>query len=243
MWPCALSAHGVGEKGSKWSQHVDQPIEPSRWEDLRLMGTTTGIFDSARVLDHTLCRKREQEMEATLSRYWPSFYRSAFRHLGNVADAEDAVQDALLSAYKHLSQFKGDARISTWLTAIVINSARMQLRRRPRQPQVSLDEHNPEQESALSDLLPARGPSPEAECCKSELAGHVVQLAQQLPPTLRAAFQLRELNGLSIREMTHILGVAEGTVKARLARARAKLRQLMQKTLGVSTLARSLRHS
>lgn len=207
------------------------------------MGTTTAIVDREQVPD-CICRgERQREMEVTLSRYWPSFYRSAFRHLGNVADAEDAVQDALLSAYKHLSQFKGHAQISTWLTAIVINSARMQLRRRPRQPQVSLDEHNPEQGSALSDLLPAPGPSPEAECCKSELAGHVVQLAQQLSPTLRAAFQLRELNGLSIREMTHILGVAEGTVKARLARARAKLRQLMRKRLGVSTLARSLHRS
>ena len=81
-----------------------------------------------------------QEMQDVLSRCLPSFYRRAHRHLGNAADAEDAVQDALVSAYKHLDQFKGQAQMSTWLTAIVTNSALMQLRRRPRQTHLSLDE-------------------------------------------------------------------------------------------------------
>lgn len=206
------------------------------------MGTTTAIIDSGQVLDCISRGKREREMEATFSRHWPSFLRTALRYLGNAADAEDAVQDALLSAHKHLGQFRGQAQLSTWLTSIVTNSARMQLRRRRRQPHVSLDEHDPEQEGyALSDLLPDRGPNPEEECRKSELVEHALHLARQLSPTLHTAFQLRELNGLTIREMTGILGVAEGTVKARVARARAKLRRLMRKSLGVATLACSLR--
>ncbi len=201
------------------------------------MGTTVATVDSARVLD-CIPGERERQMEETLSRHWSSFYRTALRCLGNAADAEDAVQDALLSAHKHLKQFRGQAQLSTWLTAIVTNSARMKLRRRSRQPHVSLDEHFGEQESyALSDLLPHRGPSAEEDCCKSELAEHVLHLARQLSPTLRTAFQLRELSGLSIREMAHILGVAEGTVKARIARARAKLRWLMGKRIGAAALA------
>src|SRR6202158_4700498 len=60
----------------------------------------------------------------------PMFYKRAFRFLGDAADAEDAVQDALLSACKHFAQFRGEERISTWLTAIVTNAARVQLRRR-----------------------------------------------------------------------------------------------------------------
>src|SRR5271168_5415589 len=83
---------------------------------------------------------RTREMREGLSRCLPSFYRNAYRHLGNAADAEDAVQDALLSAYKHLDQFQGQAQMSTWLTAIVTNSARMKLRRRPRLTNLSLDE-------------------------------------------------------------------------------------------------------
>src|ERR1700720_2188824 len=114
------------------------------------MGPTTAIVDSTQRPDCGPCDKRE--MDVLLMRYGPRFYRSAFRYLGNAADAEDAVQDAMLSAYKHLSQFRQQARISTWLTAIVINSARMQLRRRPRQTHVYLDEHPDPGSYALSEL-------------------------------------------------------------------------------------------
>ena len=196
------------------------------------MGTTAATADSTRGPDRGPYDKQGRGIDDALLRYWPSFYRSAFRYLGNAADAEDAVQDALLSAHKHLGQFRGQARISTWLTAIVINSARMHLRKRPRQPQVPLDEHHPDHEGfALSELLPDRSPSPEELCRRNELAENVLQLAGQLSPTLRRTFQLRHLHGLSTRETADVLGVAEGTVKAQLARARAKLRLLMRKSL------------
>jgi RNA polymerase sigma-70 factor (ECF subfamily) len=197
------------------------------------METATAIIDSKLTPDWGSRDKLGREMDDALLRYRPSFYRIAFRRLGNAADAEDAVQDALLSAYKHLSQFRGQARISTWLAAIVINSARMQLRRRSRQPQVLLDEQNPEQEShALCDRLPDPGPTPEEACRGAELADHIHRLVRQLSPTLRRAFQLRELDGLTIRETANVLGVAEGTVKAQLARARTKLRLFMRKRIG-----------
>src|ERR1700687_621441 len=111
------------------------------------MGTTAAIIDSTLMTDRGARDNLGREINDALLRYRHVFYRSAFRYLGNAADAEDAVQDALLSAYKHIGQFRGQARISTWLSAIVINSALMQLRRRSRQPQVSLDEQNPEQKS------------------------------------------------------------------------------------------------
>ena len=171
-------------------------------------------------------------MQDVLSRYLPSFYRRAYRYLGNAADAEDAVQDALLSAYKHLDQFKGEAQMSTWLTAIVTNSARMHLRRRPRQIHVSLDEKSAEdQEYTVSDRLADARPSPEDECRKSELGTCLKQFVEQLSPPLRKAFQLRALDGLSTSEAARILGVPEGTVKAQLARARARLRRFMRQRL------------
>jgi RNA polymerase sigma-70 factor (ECF subfamily) len=74
--------------------------------------------------------ERAQEPDNAASRNLPMFYKRAFRFLGNGPDAEDAVQDALLSAGKHLGHFRGQAQLSTWLTAIVTNAARMQLRRR-----------------------------------------------------------------------------------------------------------------
>jgi RNA polymerase sigma-70 factor, ECF subfamily len=193
------------------------------------MGTTIATIDSAQTLDRTSFGNQDRDMTATLSRYLPSFSRYAFRYLGNIADAEDAVQDALLSAHKHVGQFRGEARMSTWLTAIVINSARMQLRRRPRQTHVSLDEHPDSESYAFSELLPEHRPGPEEQYLRSDLRENVLRLTRQLSPTLRTAFQLRYLDGLTIREMINILGVPEGTVKARLARARAKLRYLMRK--------------
>jgi RNA polymerase sigma-70 factor (ECF subfamily) len=196
------------------------------------MGTTIATINSTQMPGCTSFGEREQEMATVLSRYLPSFRRRAFQYLGNVADAEDAVQDALLSAYKHVDQFGGHARMSTWLTAIVINSARMHLRRRPRQTHVSLDEHLGPEGYTLSELLPHYGPSPEEQCRRSDLARNVLQLVQQLSPTLCTAFQLRHLQGLTIREIANTLEVAEGTVKARVARASAKLRSLMRKKVG-----------
>jgi RNA polymerase sigma-70 factor, ECF subfamily len=126
------------------------------------MGTTAAIIDSTLITDSGSRDKLGREMDDALLRFRSRSCRSSFRYLGNAADAEDAVRYALLSTYKHLSKFRGQARISTWLSAIVINSARMQLRRRSSQPHVPLDEQSPEQEShALCDRLPDRGPTPE----------------------------------------------------------------------------------
>jgi RNA polymerase sigma-70 factor, ECF subfamily len=172
---------------------------------------------------------RTREMEETLSRYLPSFRRTAGRYLRNAADAADAVQDALLSAYKHLDQFKGQSQMSTWLTAIVTNSARMQLRRRPRQSHLSLDEQiGDEQKYSVSERLPERGPTPEEECRTSELHRRLTDFVAELSPPLRNAFQLRALAGLTTSEAAQILGVADGTVKAQLARARAKLKRFLR---------------
>ena len=130
--------------------------------------------------------------------------------------------------------------MSTWLTAIVINSARMQLRRRPRHTHIPLEEGDRNNGVLpLVELLPDRGPSPEEQCRKSDLAENVMQLARHLSPPLLRAFQLRHLDGLTIDEMTEVLGVPEGTVKARIARARAKLRGLTRKTLGAGRRSRA----
>ncbi|HWO36712.1 MAG TPA: sigma-70 family RNA polymerase sigma factor, partial [Candidatus Acidoferrum sp.] len=86
----------------------------------------------------------------------------------------------------------------------------------------------------LSDLLAAGEPSPEDETRASELHRNLLRFVAQLSPPLRKAFQLRELDGLSTSEAAHVLGVADGTVKAQLARARAKLRRLMRRTLNAN---------
>jgi RNA polymerase sigma-70 factor (ECF subfamily) len=174
-----------------------------------------------------------QQLEQILSGGLHPLYRRAYRLLGNAADAEDAVQDALLAAYTHLHQFRGQSQVSTWLTSILLNCARLQLRRRPQHRPVSLDETTGELQSlSVSELLSDHRPNPEDEYRESELSAQLTQLHRQLSPTLRRTFQLRDVDGLSIRETAQILGVPIGTVKAQSARARKRLKELMRHTLG-----------
>jgi len=175
---------------------------------------------------------REQNLgnlEDAVSRYLPALYSRAYRYVDDPHDAEDAVQDALLSAYKHLDQFKGAARMTTWLTSIVTNSALTKLRRRPRRPHFSLDERLADEEGYfLSDRLADSRPSPESECIQSEMHCNLMESMMELSPLLREALQLHYLDGLPTKEVAYILGVPDGTVKARVARARSKLKQQMK---------------
>ena len=159
-------------------------------------------------------------------------YRIAMRHLENVADAEDAAQDAFLSAYTHLNQFKRQARMSTWVTTIVINSARLKLRRRPRKVHVALSDQSQDHDSEqVLEMLRDRRPNPEEVSQRNELAERAMRFMILISPTLRRTLQQRDVYGLSIRDTAKILGVPNGTVKAQTARARAKLRLLMQNAL------------
>lgn len=172
--------------------------------------------------------ERAQELDNAVSRNLPMFYKRAFRFLGNRPDAEDAVQDALLSACKHLGQFRRQAQLSTWLTAIVTNAARMQLRRRRRGSYLSLEEPKGEDGLTFSERLTDPKPGPEQLCSASEVHDRVVNGISQLSPTLRKAVQLRDIDGLTTKEAALVLGVPQGTLKARLARARAKLAGIMR---------------
>jgi len=176
-----------------------------------------------------------RELQRVLSLYLPSFYRCALRVLGNRDDAEDAVQEALLAAHKHLHQFRGQSQMSTWLTTIVCNCARMQLRKRPRQVHMPLEEQTVGEEGYfIFEKVADPRPSPEDECRNSELTAHLRQCAAQLSPKLRRTFQLRVIDGLSIPETAQMLGVPHGTVKAQLARARAKIARHMRRVLAPS---------
>src|SRR6266436_9057955 len=157
------------------------------------------------------------ELQRVLSLSSPSFYRCALRILGNRPDAEDAVQEALLAAHKHLHQFRGQSRMSTWLTTIVCNCARMQLRKRPRQIHMPLDEQIGEERTySASERLADPRPSPEDACRDSELTAHLRKCTALLSPSLRRTFQLRVADGLSLIETAQVLGLPQGTVKAQL---------------------------
>src|SRR5438309_9672243 len=97
--------------------------------------------------------EHHREFESVAARYSPVLFRVALRRLRNVEDAEDAVQDALLSAYKHIGQFEGRSQLSTWLTSIVTNVAGMKLRKHSRHETVSLDQNQENDGATLANAL------------------------------------------------------------------------------------------
>jgi RNA polymerase sigma-70 factor (ECF subfamily) len=138
-----------------------------------------------------------------------------------------------LSAYTHLDQFKRQAGMSTWVTTILINSARMKLRRRPRKVHVALSDQSQDHDNEqVLEMLRDHRPNPEDVSQRNELAERAERFTTLISPTPRRTLQLRDVHGLSIRDTARILGVPNGTVKAQTARARAKLRLLVQNSVG-----------
>lgn len=158
-----------------------------------------------------------QELTDIITRCSPRFRRIALGHLSNVPDAEDAVQDAFLAALTHINQFRGQAKMSTWLTTSVINSARMKLRRRLTSVPLALDENEGQQD--LLEGVSDKRPGPEETYREREIAETLAHATSHLSSTLRTTFQLRDVDGLNVRETADLLGVPTGTVKARLRRA------------------------
>jgi len=106
----------------------------------------------------------------------------------------------------------------------------MKLRKRLASVQLALDETGGRPDPMLEDIVPDTRPGPEEAYGKREIAETLAHAISLLSPTLRTTFHLRDVRGFSIRETAHLLGVPTGTVKARLARARAKLREVMKKS-------------
>ena len=192
------------------------------------MSAIATLIEQQREVRQGVFGERVQELDNVVSRCLPMFYKRALRFLGNATDAEDAVQDALLSAYKHLGQFRGQAQLSTWLTTIVNNAARMQLRRRRRGSYLSLDEEQGEEGLTFSERLADSKPSPEEVCATAEARNRLVEGVERLSPKLRRTFQLRHIDGLTTKEAAYVLGIPQDTVKARLARPRAQLTGIMR---------------
>ena len=172
-----------------------------------------------------------QEFETILPHLLPRFRSLATRWLGNREDAEDAVQDAMLSAFTHIASFNRRAKMSTWLTAIVINAVRMQIRRRPRVRLLSMDYPASEGQPAISEVLTDPYPTPEKTAEQLELYTLAIKLTRRLPSAQRTALRSHRQNDFSIRKAAQKLGVPEGTFKAQMARGRAKLAERLRSAL------------
>ena len=172
-----------------------------------------------------------QAIEALFRRYHRPLFQTALRVLGNAEDAEDALQDGLISAYRNLKRFEGRSQFSTWLTRIVINAALMKRRSAKARPAVSLDETHHEDELPAAERFADDSPDPEQLYAGTEIREIINENLEELSPLLRTAFVLREVQGYSTGEAAKKLGVTENTLKARLWRARHQLAERLGRRL------------
>jgi len=172
-----------------------------------------------------------QAIETLFRRYHRPLFQTALRVLGNAEDAEDALQDGLLSAYRNLKRFEGRSQFSTWLTRIVINAALMKRRSAKARPAVSLDEQQHEDELPAAERFADDGPDPEQLYAGTEIREIINENLGELSPLLRTAFVLREVQGYSTGEAARKLGVTEKTLNARFGRARHQLAERLGRRL------------
>jgi RNA polymerase sigma-70 factor (ECF subfamily) len=155
-------------------------------------------------------------------------YQLAFHLLGDRDEALDLSQEVFLRVFRTIHAFRGQSALRTWIYRIVINQARNRQRwwrRRHRNDQISLDQHLLEhgEPAQLGD-----GTSPDRVLARKELAKRLWSAMNDLPFDQRTVVVLREIDGLSYEEIAYSLGVAVGTVKSRLTRARQALRQQLR---------------
>ncbi|MBF5041823.1 RNA polymerase sigma factor [Aggregicoccus sp. 17bor-14] len=176
-----------------------------------------------------------QLFELVMRRHNARLYRAVRSLLRDESEAEDAMQDAYVRAFTHLHTFRAEARLSTWLTRIAINEALMRLRRRLPQVDLTLenDPQQPEESPAMHASDTSR-PSPEDAAQARELRELLEGAVDTLPPGCRTAFVLRDVEGMSTAEAAESLGVSEESVRTRLHRARALLREALYARAGAA---------
>jgi RNA polymerase sigma-70 factor, ECF subfamily len=161
----------------------------------------------------------------------PKFVGIAYSILRNKEDAEDAVQDAVLSAYVHLRNFEGRSAFTTWFTRIVLNAALMILRKRTNSRISSLPDPCISDENPWTERIPAPQPDPEMVCAEGETLQLIDVLLGKMSPVLRQSFKMIYYDEMSSREACTLLGVSVGTLKSRVFRARRHLMAQAQRSL------------
>jgi RNA polymerase sigma-70 factor, ECF subfamily len=167
-------------------------------------------------------------IEELVTRYERKLFRLAQNITSNYEDAEEVVQNAFVKAFQSLDSFRGDSGFYTWLVRIALNEALMRVRGVQRFREVSIDVPQETEEHLIPRELEEWGPNPEERYSQEELRTILDKNINELDPGYRIVFQLRDVEGLSIRETARALGLSLTAVKARLRRARLRLRNSLE---------------
>jgi RNA polymerase sigma-70 factor (ECF subfamily) len=188
--------------------------------------TDLSVYDDDAALLEGLRRRDRFACACMLKRHGPRLYRLARQVVGDADEAEDVLQEALIRGCDRIDDFSGASSLGTWLHRIVLNTALMHLRRRRRDP-VLLAPAGDEPAALVPEGLIDREAEPGGEVLSGELREMVERALLALPDTLRSAFVLREIEGLSTSEAARLLGITDSALKVRLHRARHALRDAL----------------
>jgi RNA polymerase sigma-70 factor, ECF subfamily len=197
-------------------------------EDMAPTSRSGSILDDATLLAGMQAGD-DDAFEACVRTHCTRLLVVAGRILRNEEDARDAVQEAFLAAFKEIGNFKGQARLGTWLHRIVVNAALGRLRSLQRHPEQSIEDllpHFGEGEHQIDPPAPWKATS-ETILQQEETRGLVQRCISQLPDNYRNVLLLRDIEGLDTEETAVVLGTSPGVVKTRLHRARQALRSLL----------------
>ena len=171
--------------------------------------------------------------------YSSSIFHVAYRMLGDSAEASDVVQEIFLKVFRNIGGFKGEAALKTWVFRIAFSEILNRLRwwkRRHRYSTVSLDDQPNGIGTSAAHTVASSSPTPEQALQSKEQETSIQQALGRLSWEHRSIIVLRDIEGFSYNEIADVLGVSIGTVKSRLARARADLKQSLMRYLSVQHL-------
>lgn len=185
----------------------------------------------------SLCKKGDVDaFEILVIKHQKRMFNIAYRMIGNYEEACEVVQDAFLSAYRSIKNFKGKAKVSTWLCTIVINLARnrvKQLKARRYREGLSIDNPVLTNDSEIGVEPASSGPSALERLEEKDIQLKVQECIEVLDEEFREVLILRDIQGFSYDEISDMLDIPQGTVKSRLFRAREAIKNCLKRVIGV----------
>jgi len=183
-----------------------------------------------------LCQKGETDaFEVLVERHQKKMLNIAFRMMGDYDEACDVTQEAFVSAYKSIRKFKAEAKFSTWLYRIVVNSSKNRLKQLnvlAKREGISIDDTEEKRKEAILSQSFINNSNPGTQMETREREAHVQKCITSLDEEYREVLVLRDIQGFSYEEIRDILKIPDGTVKSRLSRARNTLKDCLTKVIG-----------
>jgi RNA polymerase sigma-70 factor (ECF subfamily) len=197
-------------------QNVSTQSQPPANDDLALVRRIAGGDQEA--------------FELLMRRHNRRLYRLARSMLRNHAEAEDALQEAYISAYGAIGRYRGEAAISTWLARLIINECLARLRRQARRDRLMPIE-TPPADMEIDAMAISDSDTPEQSLARTQIRSLLEHKLDQLPEDFRIVFVLRSVEEMSVEETAHFLGIPEATVRSRQFRARSLLRKSLTRDI------------